>query len=93
MAFKSAITAVAHSPGDHMPRNSTPQEAVLALSPSSAARALGIRPERIQDAIDEGHLVVYQLGVRKRLLVGGLNGLEAWVQNHWKIAKRKVQKC
>jgi hypothetical protein len=73
-----------------MPRNTTPQQAVLALSPSSAARALGIRPERIQDAVDQGHLVVYQLGVRKRILVGGPKGLQAWVENHWPIAKRKV---
>jgi hypothetical protein len=73
-----------------MPRNSTIPEAILALSPSAAARALGIRAERIQDAIDQGHLIVYQLGVRKRIPTWGPMGLQAWVENYWRLAKRKV---
>lgn len=52
-----------------MPRNTTLPEAILALSPSATARALGIRPERVREAIDEGHLVVRQIGVRKRIAV------------------------
>jgi hypothetical protein len=71
-----------------MPRNTTMPEAILALSPSAAARALGIRPERVTDAIDAGHLTVRQLGVRKRIAVPEIM---AWYST-WKTAKRAAKR-
>lgn len=72
-----------------MPRNLTPPEALLALSPSATARALGIRPERVQEAIDAGHLVSRQIGVRRRIMVFGEFGIQHWVENHWPLAQRR----
>jgi hypothetical protein len=64
-----------------MPRKpKTPQEGFLALSPASAARALGIRAEVVQDAILTGRLgPVRQCGVRKRIAVSDIiNWFETW---------------
>ena len=73
-----------------MPRNTTMPEAILALSPSAAARALGIRPERVTEAIDQGQLTVRQLGVRKRIAVFGPGGIQEWFES-WPVAKRRVR--
>jgi hypothetical protein len=44
-----------------MPRNSTRPEYILAMSQAGVARALGIRPERVAEAIDAGHLVAHHI--------------------------------
>ena len=69
-----------------LPRNTTMPEALLALSPSATARALGIRPERVQEAIEQGHLTVRQIGVRRRIAV---TDIMTWFES-WPVAKRKV---
>jgi helix-turn-helix protein len=68
-----------------MPRNTTTPEAILALSPSATARALGVRAERVQEAIDAGHLVVRQIGVKRRIAV---SDIMTWFST-WPIAQRK----
>jgi hypothetical protein len=72
-----------------MPRNSTRPEAILALSPSATARALGIRSERVADALDQGLLVARQSGVRKRIAVFGKGGIQEWFES-WPVTRRKV---
>jgi hypothetical protein len=71
-----------------MPRNTTRPEIMLALSQSATARALGIRPERVRDALDAGQLVARQLGAKIRIPVFGERGIQAWFDS-WPVAKRK----
>jgi hypothetical protein len=72
-----------------MPRNTTMPEAILALSPSATARALGIHPRHMTDAIDQGLLIVRQIGTARRIAVFGKGGVQEWFSS-WPIAKRKV---
>jgi hypothetical protein len=67
-----------------MPRNTTMPEALLALSPSATARALGIRPERVREAIELGILTVRTSGTRRRIAV---SETMAWFST-WPVAKR-----
>jgi hypothetical protein len=72
-----------------MPRNTTAPVIHLALSPSATARALGIRDERVSEAIDAGHLIVRQLGTKRRIAVFGPGGIQEWFLS-WPRAARKV---
>lgn len=62
----------------------------LALTQSQAARAFGVRPERIRDAVDAGLLVCRQLpgSSYQKIPVFGDHGLQAWFDN-WPLAIRK----
>jgi hypothetical protein len=86
----SSVIGRTISPGDRMPRNTTKPEYVLAMTASATARALGIRPERVAEALDAGHLVARQLNGRGKALIpiGGPQGTEAWFLS-WPISKRR----
>jgi hypothetical protein len=64
---------------------------LLALTQSQAARAFGVRPERIRAACDAGELVCRQLpgSSYKRIPVFGEHGLQQWFDS-WPLANRKV---
>lgn len=64
-----------------MPRNSTKPVIMLALSISASARALGIRSEDIQTALENGSLVCRSFGARRRIAVFGEGGLQAWFES------------
>jgi hypothetical protein len=70
-----------------MPANASPK-VILALGQAAAARALGIRVERIRDALDSGALVCRQLGNKHRIPVFGPLGLQEWFDS-WPLAERK----
>jgi hypothetical protein len=74
-----------------VPRATTRPEIILALTASSAARALGIRAERIQAALDQGLLVARQCGARKLIPVFGEGGIQEWFES-WPVAKRRVSR-
>lgn len=61
-----------------MPRNSTKPEIMLALSPSATARALGIRYDRVAEAISLGALTVRVLGGKQRISV---EEIQKWFQS------------
>lgn len=63
---------------------------MLALGKSAAARALGVKLQRINEAIDAGQLVARQLGKQIRVPVFGPQGLQQWFET-WPIAKRKAR--
>jgi hypothetical protein len=69
-----------------MPRNTTRPEIMLALSPSATARALGIKIERVNAAIDAGDLIVRRLGAKRKIAVWQI---QSWFES-WPLAKRKV---
>jgi hypothetical protein len=71
-----------------MPRNTTKPEIILGLSISATARSFGIRPERVNDALDAGLLEMRQLGAKKRIPVFGPRGIVEWF-NSWAPAQRK----
>lgn len=52
---------------------------VVALSPTQAATATGLRPERIQAAIRDGSLRAVRVGTKTRLLQ---SDLERWLLSH-----------
>jgi hypothetical protein len=74
-----------------MPRATSANVILLALSPIQTARALGIRPERVNEAIDAGHLIVRQLGTKRRIAVFGPDGIQEWFLS-WPRAARKVSR-
>ena len=53
----------------------------IAMSPSKAADALGIRPEQVQAAIFCGALPCYKIGVKRRVLV---RDLYHWIRRNWR---------
>jgi hypothetical protein len=62
----------------------------LALSPQQTAVALGVKNERIYDAILSGKLgPVFQLGCARRILV---TDIERWVRDNWSRAKPAKRK-
>lgn len=71
-----------------MPRNSTRPEIMLALSRTAAARAFGVKIERVTAALDEGLLVARRCGAKVRIPIFGPQGLQAWFET-WPIATRK----
>jgi hypothetical protein len=76
-----------------MPRASTRPEIMLALSQSATARALGIRPERVRDAIDAGELIVRQLGAKRRIAVFGEGGIQKWFESWPRHNERSPNEC
>jgi hypothetical protein len=58
----------------------------VALSPAQAADATGTRPEEIRDLIERANIPLYQIGMRRRVLVADL--VEA-IRNHWPVVERK----
>jgi hypothetical protein len=75
-----------------LPRNTTKPEYVLGMTAMATARALGIRPERVAEALDAGHLVARQLNGRGKAIIPvfGPHGVQAWFES-WPIAKRKTR--
>ena len=69
-----------------MPRQPKQPIVYLSLSPAASAVALNVRPERIADAIADGVLPAYTLGVRRFILVADL---EAWVRTWKRVMPRK----
>jgi excisionase family DNA binding protein len=59
----------------------------VALSPARAAAVLGIRPDQIQEAIRAGHLPVYTIGIKRRVLI---EDLVAYVRAHFTKGSRHV---
>lgn len=73
-----------------MPRNTTQPVIKLALSPSQAALALGIHPQRVADAILQGKLTVRQIGTKRRIACAEIC---EWFES-FPVAARKVpRKC
>jgi excisionase family DNA binding protein len=52
---------------------------VVALSPTSAAAATGLRPERINAAVRSGDIRAVRVGTKTRILV---SDLERWLLSH-----------
>lgn len=52
----------------------------IALSPSGLALALGVRREKVLEAIRDGELIAYDHGKARRVLV--VDAVE-WVRKHW----------
>ena len=71
-----------------MPRNTTRPEIMLALSRTATARALGIKIERVNEALDQGLLVERRCGAKVRIPIFGERGVQAWFDS-WPIATRK----
>jgi hypothetical protein len=69
-----------------MPRRIKNPVVYLALSPAATATALGIKAQRIYDAVDSGALPVYCIGPRRKILV---SDTERWVRSHERATKRK----
>lgn len=63
-----------------MPRERRTSLFPVAVSPARAAESLGIKVERIQEAIKSGELPCYIKGVQRRVLVADLT---EWVRNTW----------
>jgi hypothetical protein len=72
-----------------MPRNTTQPEIMLALSKSATARALGVKVERVNAALDAGLLVARQCGAKTKIPIFGDRGAQAWFDS-WPEAKRKT---
>jgi excisionase family DNA binding protein len=60
----------------------------LALSVAATSTALAIQPRHVYRAIEEGKLPVFQIGIKRRILV---SDIEKWVRG-WKKPKRKKRK-
>jgi hypothetical protein len=72
-----------------MPRNTRAQMLMpVALSIQAAADACMCRPEEIRDTIEKGGVPVFQLGMRKRVLVPHLIDAIVKVWPHAQIEKR-----
>ena len=74
-----------------MPRNTTPAFIKLALSPRQASLALGIRVERINEAVREGKLIVRVIGIKHLIAIGGKGGLQEFLESQpiYEPKKRK----
>ncbi|SDI54226.1 MULTISPECIES: helix-turn-helix domain-containing protein [Bradyrhizobium] len=72
-----------------MPRVATRPEVYLALSPAATATALGISYSHVRDAINEGVLPVYVVGVKHRIHV---SDIERFLRSFPSPAKRKYTK-
>jgi excisionase family DNA binding protein len=55
-----------------MPRTSKTPLFPVAISPARAGEVLGVRLEKVHDAIREGALPCYQLGAKRRVLIADL---------------------
>jgi hypothetical protein len=64
-----------------MPRARVTPLFPVAVAPARAAECLGVRRAAIDEAIRAGELIVYQKGLKRRVLV---EDLVAWVRNTWK---------
>ena len=74
-----------------MPRNTTRPEAILMLSPSATARAIGVHPRVVTEAILMGHLIVRMIGPKRRVAIFGEGGVQQWIEK-FPIAKpRRVR--
>jgi hypothetical protein len=72
--------------GFAMPRNTTRPEIMLALSPTDTARALGIRLERVREAIRDRKLIVRKLGMKHRISV---RDIEQWFQSWPEVTQKE----
>jgi len=64
-----------------MPRNTTRPTLALALSISMTARSLSVPTRFIHEWLDEGRLILKQIGNRKRIPVGGTGGIEELINS------------
>jgi GMP synthase-like glutamine amidotransferase len=62
---------------------------ILCLGKQAAARALGIKVERINDALDAGILEARQVGKQIKIPVWGPKGMTALYES-WPLAKRRA---
>jgi hypothetical protein len=69
-----------------MPRVTKNPVVLLALSPAATATALCIQPSQVYDAIEKGKLQIFQIGIKRRILV---SDIEAWVRSWPKPARKK----
>jgi excisionase family DNA binding protein len=60
-----------------MPRVTKNPVVYLALSPAAVATALGIRADEVADAINNGLLPLFMMGIKRRILVADV---ERWVR-------------
>ncbi|MGB9118795.1 helix-turn-helix domain-containing protein [Bradyrhizobium sp.] len=58
----------------------------LALSPSAVATALGIRADEVANAINDGLLPVFVMGIKRRVLC---SDIERWVRSWPKAVAKK----
>jgi hypothetical protein len=72
--------------GARMPRVTKHPDVFLALSPAATATALGIRPDEVADAIDDGSLPVFVKGIKRRILTADI---EQWVRSWPQIKPKK----
>jgi hypothetical protein len=73
-----------------MPRTPTrPVEIMLALSPQDTARSLGIRAEKVRDAIRDRKLIVRKLGMKRRIAVFGDGGIQQWFQSWPEVTQKE----
>ena len=71
-----------------MPRNTTPPKIVLALTASGASRAMSLPTRIINEAIDDGALVLRRVGCRRLIPVFGEGGLQEWFQTFPRVQRR-----
>jgi hypothetical protein len=72
-----------------MPRATKTPVVYLALSPAATATALGIQPRQVYDAIENGDLPVFLIGIKRRILV---SHIERWVLSWPQPTKRRYRK-
>jgi hypothetical protein len=72
-----------------MPRTTKNPQVFLALSPAAVATALGIRPDEVADAINDGKLIVRRMGIKRRVAVFGTGGVQQWFESWPKVVKPK----
>ena len=64
-----------------MPRQNKSPVYPIALSPARLAQALDLRADQLTAAINAGELTVYQIGVKRRVLV---RDAVRWIRRTWK---------
>jgi excisionase family DNA binding protein len=69
-----------------MPRHRKYPAMKFALSPAAWADALDIRDDEVAEAIASGHLPVFSIGIKRRILA---SDVERWVRSWPQATKRK----
>jgi excisionase family DNA binding protein len=71
-----------------MPRVRTSRLFPVAVSPAQAADALGVRAEEVRDLIESAGIPLYQIGMRRRVLI---EDLVRAIRRHWQQARIENQ--
>lgn len=69
-----------------MPRQHIKPVEAIAASPAMIAAMLCIRPDDLARAIAEKKIKMYQIGVRRRILV---EDAKKWVRTEWREAQKR----